>query len=370
VRADPHRLQSLDVMRGVVIVAMILVNFSVSADGLRHFSVFPFLLHSQWAGFTLADFVFPAFIFMVGVAIAARSRSHSGLDPSAWRKVLLRTARLFVLGFFLSNLLWIWMHDLTLAAGVRLMGVLQRIAICYLVAAILYRLTSLRAVCLTAIGLLLLYWPVTLLPIPGGMKTDLHLPGMNFVAWFDRDWLGPHRWVEGPLGYDAEGLLSTFPAIGQCLLGVAAGHWLAPRASEAAPLARFAGAGIVAAIAGLLWGAVFPIVKDLWSSSFVLLSTGLAMMLLSLVQLAINAHVLPRPVLDFFGAFGVNPILAYCLHFLCLGVLAVSWSAPLYCGLMLFLPAAAASMTMALIFVFAMWLPMISLYRRRLYVRL
>jgi predicted acyltransferase len=202
------------------------------------------------------------------------------------------------------------------------------------------------------------------------MKTDLHVPGLNFVAWFDREMLGPHRWVEGPLGYDAEGLLSTLPAIGQCLLGVAAGHWFARRASEASQLVWFAVAGILAAIAGLLWGGIFPIVKDLWSSSFVLLSTGLAMALLSLIQLAINARVLPRPLLNFFGAFGVNAVLAYCLHFLCLGVLAVSWSAPAYRGLISILPAAVASLTMALIFVFALWLPMIFLYRRGLYLRL
>jgi predicted acyltransferase len=368
--SNPHRLQSLDLMRGVVIVGMIVANFSVSADGLRHFRVFPSLLHSQWAGFTVADFVFPAFLFMVGVAIAARSESHSGLDSNAWRKALVRTVRLFVLGFFLGNLLWVWMHGLTLAAGVRLMGVLQRIAICYFVAVILYRLTSLRTVYLTATSLLLLYWPLTLLPIPGGMKTDLHVPGLNFIAWFDREILGPHRWVEGPAGYDAEGLLSTLPAIGQCLLGVAAGHWFARRASEASQLIWFTVTGILAAIAGLLWGGIFPIVKDLWSSSFVLLSTGLAMALLSLIQLAINARVLPRPVLNFFGAFGVNAILAYCLHFLCLGVLAVSWSAPVYRGLISILPAAVASLTMALIFVFAIWLPMIFLCRRGLYLRL
>jgi predicted acyltransferase len=370
VGSNPHRLQSLDFMRGVVIVGMIVANFSMSADGLRHFRVFHLLLHSRWAGFTVADFVFPAFLFMVGVAIAARSESHSGLNSNAWRKVLARTIRLFVLGFFLGNLLWVWMHDLTLAAGMRLMGVLQRIAICYFVAVTLYRLTSLRTVYLTAVSLLLLYWPLTLVPIPGGMKPDLQVPGLNVVDWFDREFLGPHRWVEGPLGYDAEGLLSTLPAIGQCLLGVAAGHWLARRARATSQLIRFAVAGVLAAIAGLLWGAVFPIVKDLWSSSFVLLSTGLAMVLLSLIQLAINARVLPRPVLDFFGAFGVNAILAYCLHFLCLGVLAVSWSVPVYNGLLSVLPGVVASLAMALIFVFAMWLPLIALYRRGLYLRL
>jgi predicted acyltransferase len=231
-------------------------------------------------------------------------------------------------------------------------------------------LTALRTVYLTAISLLLLYWPLTLLPIPGGMKTDLHVPGLNFVAWFDREILGPHRWVEGPVGYDAEGLLSTLPAIAQCLLGVAAGHWFVRRAGEASQLVWFAAAGILTAIAGLLWGAVFPIVKDLWSSSFVLLSTGLAMALLSLMQMAINARVLPRPVVNFFGAFGVNAIFAYCLHFLCLGVLAVSWLAPVYRGLISILPETVASLTLALMFVVALWLPLIFLYKRGIYLRL
>jgi predicted acyltransferase len=257
---------------------------------------------------------------------------------------------------------------LTFAAGVRLMGVLQRIAICYLVAVILYRLTSLRTVYLTAISLLLLYWPLTLLPIPGGMQTDLHVPGLNFVAWFDRQVLGPHRWVEGPAGYDPEGLLSTLPAIAQCLLGVAAGHWFVRRADQASQLIWFAVAGILTAIAGVLWGEIFPIVKDLWSSSFVLLSTGLAMVLLSLIQLAINARVLPQ--VPFFGAFGVNAILAYCLHYLCLGVLTMSWLGRAYGALISIMPAAVGSLAVALIFVFAMWLPMVPLYRRGLFLRL
>ena len=132
----------------------------------------------------------------------------------------------------------------------------------------------------------------------------------------------------------------------------------------------FAVAGISAAIAGLLWGESFPIVKDLWSSSFVLLSTGLTMVLLALIQLAINARLLPRAVLYFFGAFGVNAILAYCLHYLCLGVLAVSWSEPAYRALISILPAPVASLTMALIFVFAIGLPMMCLYRKKLYLRL
>jgi predicted acyltransferase len=364
----PHRLQSLDLMRGVVIVGMILANFSINADELQHFRVFPSLLHSRWAGFTLADFVFPAFIFMVGVAIAARGESHSGLDANAWRKLLVRTLRLLVLGFLLGNLLWVWKHDLTLAAGVRLMGVLQRIAICYFFAVILYRLTSVRTIYLAAMSLLLLYWPLTLVPIPGGMQTDLHVPGMNFVAWFDREVLGPHLWVEGPVGYDPEGLLSTLPAIGQCLLGVAAGHWFIRRAGQGSQLIGFGVAGILMAVAAVLWGEIFPIVKDLWSSSFVLLSTGLAMALLSLIQLAVNARALPQAT--FFGAFGVNAILTYCLHYLCLGVLTVPWLVPLYGGLMSIMPAAIASLALGLIFVFAMWIPMAFLYRKRIFFRL
>jgi len=120
------------------------------------------------------------------------------------------------------------------------MGVLQRISLCYAATALLQNRLSERALLGVAIAVLVLYWPLTLVPIPDGTGTNLWKEGTNFVSWFDRVALGSHRWVEGPTGYDTEGLLSTLPALAQCLLGVVAGRWFVGHAKSTAHLVRFA----------------------------------------------------------------------------------------------------------------------------------
>ena len=313
------RLLSLDVLRGLTILGMVLVN---SAAGLASKGeVFPTLLHSHWAGLTLADIVFPGFLMMVGVSIPlalGRARDGAGLDAEQSRHILGRTLRLFVLGFILSNL-W-WFSDFA-ATDWRLFGVLQRIGLAYGACALLFLLCGPRARLAIIAAILLLYWPLSLLPSPDGVPTDIWQRGQNFVAAIDRLLLGAgnHIYVTGPTGYDPEGLLGTLPAIAHGLIGIAVGEYLLARRAGRTAL-HLALIGLVMALVGLAWGLVFPVVKDIWSSSFVLLSCGITTILLALLHLWLDrpgpASGPARLITVIAVPFGINAIAAYVIHML------------------------------------------------------
>jgi predicted acyltransferase len=352
------------VMRGAIVAGMIVVNFCMVEAGFRQFDIYPILAHADWVGFTVADFVFPAFIFMVGVSIALASRGSEALDAHTVKRIVSRSVRLFFVGFILTNLLYQWMHGWSFDGGFRLMGVLQRISLCYGIAALLqYRLSE-RALLAVAIAVLVLYWPLTLVPIPDGTRTNLWTEGTNFVSWFDRVALGSHRWVEGPTGYDTEGLLSTLPALAQCLLGVIAGRRLASHLMKTADTVRFALLGSLMVGVGCMWGVRFPIVKSIWSSSFVILSTGLAMILFALVRGMMSVGRGPPNVSRFFEVFGVNAILAYALHFLCYFGLALPFIPAFYRAIASLATPALANLLIAFLFTLVIWCPLAVMYSR------
>ncbi|MEG8039152.1 heparan-alpha-glucosaminide N-acetyltransferase domain-containing protein [Sphingomonas sp. LR60] len=311
---DPHdragrRLRSLDLLRGVTVAGMITVNATAGVQSLDK-PVFATLLHADWAGFTLADTVFPAFLTMVGVSIAISSRGDAA-SAAATRRVLARAARMILIGLLLGHMFFLAdFHK----HGVRLPGVLQRIGIVFAVCALLYPRLGTRARAIAAAALLLGYWVLCLLPVPGGGPTDLWVPGHNFVSWVDRVVFGEWRYVKGPFGYDPEGLLGTLPSVAQALLGTLAGDYL----RRGLPVQRTAKtlllAGVAGVAAGLAWGVVFPIAKNLWTSSFVLLSTGLTVILLGLFHGWFDRDDRPARKGDLFGSFGRNAIAAYVLH--------------------------------------------------------
>lgn len=311
-----RRLLSLDVLRGLTVIGMILVNASA---GLRYgdgFDVYPLLLHARWDGLTLADLVFPAFLVIVGVSIpmakgqaGGDGKIRSTFPPIAWR-----TLRLFLLGLFLSNLYWLQSPD---EGHWRFWGVLQRIGLVYGACAVLFLTTGPRVRVGIAITILALYWPLSLMPSLDGGPTDLGQAGANFIASLDRVTLGDHAYVKGPLGYDPEGLLGTLPAIAHGLIGVWVGELiLGRRGAEASR--RLAVAGGVMLTVGLVWGLVFPVIKDIWSSSFVLTTCGLTILALAGLHAMLDRPKPPGRGPGFFIAlplaFGVNAIAAYVLH--------------------------------------------------------
>jgi len=311
---DRPRLASLDVLRGLTIVGMIVVNSAAFMFYAVDAPVFPALMHAHWRGYTVADAVFPAFVFMTGVSIPlALGLAGEGLSGAALGRLLARAGRLFLLGVILSNLYWMATPD---SVVFRPMGVLQRLALAFLAAAVLYKMLGSRARLIVAIALLALYWPLCLAPYPGG-AADLTIPGANLVGWIDRLVLGGHTYVKGALGYDPEGLVSTFPAIAQALLGVAAGEWLvAPHSRNGRGPLGLLLAGVALVAGGLAWGLAFPISKELWTSSFVLLSTGVPLILLAGLHWALDLNGARLPGTRVLSDFGINAVFAYGLHML------------------------------------------------------
>ena len=318
--AERERLLSLDMMRGLAVIGMILVNemAGMASEG----KVFPLLLHAPWDGLTVADIVFPMFLMMVGVSIPLSLRNSDGLTAAESSRILWRSFRLILLGWILTNM-W-WLSDFS-ATDWRLFGVLQRIGLVYGACAFLFLLCSPRTRLIIAALILILYWPLALMPALDGLPNDIWQRGHNFVASVDRVLLGAgnHNYVKGPEGYDPEGLLGTLPAIAQGLIGIAVGEYLLRRRED--EVRRLALAGAAMLVVGVAWGFVFPVVKDIWSSSFVLVTSGITAILLALLR-AIYDRSQPVDGLRKAGAvlvlpFGVNAIAAYVLHFVAAGLL-------------------------------------------------
>jgi predicted acyltransferase len=310
--ATSDRFRALDVFRGLTIAAMILVNNPGSGA-----HVYRPLEHAAWDGWTPTDLVFPSFLFIVGVSMVlsferrrARGASRAALvEHAVTRSALLYAVNLFILGPVVPNLLHgRWPHLET----IRVLGVLPRIALCYVVAAPLVVYAPRRVWVVVVAGLLLGYWGLmTLVPVPGHGAGLIASQEWNLEAYVDRLVLGRHVW-RGSRLWDPEGLLSTLPAIGTVLIGALTGAWLRTTQS---PLERTTGlfaAGAVLLVAGMAWSPLFPINKNLWSSSYVLFAAGFALELLAFVDFAcdVRGH---RQWAQPFIIFGVNPLAAYVL---------------------------------------------------------
>jgi predicted acyltransferase len=254
-------------------------------------AVYPPLRHAEWHGCTPTDLVFPFFLFIVGAAIPlALGRRLAGGQPrgAVTVKIVRRSAIIFGLGLLLHAVPG---FDL---ANLRIPGVLQRIAVCYLLAALLVLATGgargWRVQAGVAGALLGGYWLLlTQVAAPGQVAGDLS-PAGNLVGYVDRVVLGPRHILQATRAYDPEGLLSTLPALATTLLGVLAGHWLRAGRPAARAAGGLAGAGLAAAALGWLWGLSFPINKALWTSSYALLMAGLAAIALAGCHWAIEAR--------------------------------------------------------------------------------
>jgi predicted acyltransferase len=273
--AAAPRLRSVDAFRGLTVAAMVLVN----NPGTWSAVYWP-LRHAEWHGFTPTDMIFPFFLFIVGVAIplALGPRLEQGGDGLLPR-VLRRSLAIFGLGLLLHALPFFPL------ATLRIPGVLQRIAVCYLLAALLVifsgGLRGWRIQAVVAAALLVGYWLVmTRVPAPGQIAGDLS-PGGNLAGYVDRLILGPrHIWKVSRV-YDPEGILSTLPAVATTLLGVLAGHWLRGVRPGSRVVGGLVAGGLAAAAVGYLWGLSFPVNKSLWTSSYALLMSGLAALALA-----------------------------------------------------------------------------------------
>lgn len=300
----PHgRRTSVDVLRGLTLAAMLVVN---DPGSWQH--IYAPLRHAAWHGCTPTDLVFPTFLFLVGVsvplALGSRIEAAGGARRAVLPKIMRRTAVLLLLGLLLNGFPG---YDLT---TLRYPGVLQRIALGYAGASLLFLFARPRTQDLVLVLLLVLYWPLLALgPVPGHGPPDLGSQEHTLVAWVDRALFGAHLYRPGL--YDPEGLLSTLPALGTALLGVRAGRCL--REGDGAAR-RLLLEGLLLMALGWSWGQVFPVNKALWTSSFTVLTGGVAATLLGLCVALFDGRELSgwrRVLAHPFEVLGHNAILAY-----------------------------------------------------------
>jgi predicted acyltransferase len=309
-----QRLLSLDVLRGITIAFMIMVNNNGGPGS------WGFMNHAAWNGLTPTDLVFPTFVFVVGASIVfafdARLARGATRAELAWH-TLRRAGILFLLGIVVNGFPFFEL------AHLRIYGVLQRIAVCYLVVSLLYLWdqrvwTKVAALVAALVGYwVLLRW----VPVPGAGMPGRDIPFMdqslNLVSWIDRQIFPGHLylpWTTHDLR-DPEGLLSNLPAVGTALLGLLAGLWMRARKSVSTKTMGLAAAAVACLAAGYLWSVWFPLNKNLWTSSYVLVAAGWSLAVLTLAYWAVEqqgwgkdrgrAWIWPWLV------FGSNAIVAY-----------------------------------------------------------
>lgn len=300
----PGRLVSLDVFRGATIAAMLLVN---NPGSWSH--VYAPLRHAEWHGWTPTDLIFPFFLFIVGVAMvfSIGRRLEAGTDRgSLLAKATRRAAILFMLGLILHGFP---AYDLS---GIRIPGVLQRIAVAYLAATVLMVTLRTRGLAIALAAILVGYWAImALVPVPG-VGAGLLTPDDNPAAWLDRALLGEaHLWAYSRT-WDPEGILSTVPAIGTVLMGILAGTALRRARSQDEGTAHLFLLGAGAVALGWAWDPLFPINKNLWTSSYVLFTGGIALQALALCYWVVDVRGRKRWATPFV-VFGVNAIAAFFL---------------------------------------------------------
>lgn len=260
--------------------------------------------HVQWAGFRFYDLIFPLFLFLVGCSLPFSLEKHRQSPTSAYARIARRVAALILLGLVANGLLKFELQDLRYA------GVLQRIGICYGIGAFIYLNTQLRGQLIGLVVILIGYWAILrFIPAPGGIAGDLSMEG-NLSGWLDRKLL-PGKIMPQYYGYgDNEGILSTFPAIATVLSGILASHVLRSTIGNWQKVAYLACAGVACVYAGYLWNGWFPIIKNLWTSSFVLVTTGWSLILLAAFYAVIDVIGF-KVWATVFVIIGVNAITIY-----------------------------------------------------------
>ncbi|HKZ37769.1 MAG TPA: hypothetical protein VJ184_08975 [Chryseolinea sp.] len=309
--SENQRYLALDVFRGMTVCFMIIVN----SPGNWHLA-YPPLLHASWHGFTPTDLVFPSFLFAVGNALAFVMPKYEAQGSNVfWRKTLKRTFIIFLLGYLMY---WFPFFQASSGGGLelkpiaetRILGVLQRIALCYFAASVLIYYGSRKFVIWFSVFALVIYW--ILLYALGDANDPYSLTG-NYGLQLDLFFFGEKHLYHGEgIAFDPEGLLSTLPAIVNVIAGYLVGDYIRKNGSSYEAIAKLLMMGAVLILVALAWDMFFPINKKLWTSSFVLVTVGLGMVILSVLMYVIEIRKRQKWTY-FFVVFGRNPLFIYLL---------------------------------------------------------
>jgi predicted acyltransferase len=360
------RYLALDVFRGLTLALMIIVN---TPGGEASYGP---LEHAAWHGFTLTDLVFPSFLFVVGAAMSLSMKKFSGLGEAAFLKSVARRGALIFLCGYLLYWFPFFTPDGTLApiANTRIMGVLQRIGLCYFFGALIVRYGGLRGAAVFSVLALLGYWWML-------HQFGDYTMGGNAALAVDLAVLGaPHMYHGEGIAFDPEGILSTLPAIVNVLAGYAAAVWLQHKGRTRQTVATLLVAGAACLLLAYGWHALLPVNKKIWTSSFVVCTVGWDLVIMALLVAAIDIGGL-RFGTYFFEVFGKNTLFIYLLADVAVIILArlqvdgvmlyrwlyqtlfLSWASPLN-----------ASLLFAVAYMLACWLVAYVMDRRKIYIKL
>lgn len=298
-----QRLASIDAFRGLTIAGMIIV---LNPGSWKY--VYPAFKHADWHGWTIADLVFPFFLFIVGVSITF-SLSKIKIDnlekKEVYLKIIKRSVILFLLGIFINSF-----PDFNFQQF-RIMGVLQRIAICYLIVSILFLNTKYESQAIIAVSLLFIYWAIMEWVAVPGYPLGSYGKGENAANYLDRFILSGYMGYYEKLG-EPEGFISTLPSLSLTLFGVLTGHFIKSKKEIKKSASMMFGIGVLLFLLGLVWDNWLPINKNLWTSSFTVLTGGLGLILFSIFYYLIdglNYQKFAKP----FVVLGMNAITVYVL---------------------------------------------------------
>lgn len=307
--AENQRYLALDVFRGMTVCLMIIVNTPGDWG-----NVYGPLLHAPWHGFTPTDLVFPSFLFAVGNAMAFSLRRYQALGNDVfWKKTIKRTVIIFLIGFLLYWFPFIDFDTMSLKplSETRIPGVLQRIALCFFIASIVIHFGSRKFAFWFSVAMLLLYWLI--LYVFGDPNDPYSLAGYAGNA-VDLSLLGEKHLYHGEgVAFDPEGILSTLPSVVNVIAGYLVGDLIRTKGNNFETIARLMMVGAVLIFLALTWHMVFPINKKIWTSSFVLLTVGIDMFVLSLLIYVIEMRKKGQQWTYFFLVFGRNPLFIYIL---------------------------------------------------------
>lgn len=299
---ETKRILSLDVFRGLTMALMVLVNSLGSRENYK------ILMHVEWNGCSLADLVFPAFLFIVGITTVISLQRHLNDESKAqlYRSILTRTLLLMFFGLFLN----IFPKQIDLST-IRIYGILQRIAWCYLICSILYLHTSFRTQIIILVGILIGYWFfLTQIPVPGPGFDQLSM-AKNWVSYIETHLFSPRHLLFK--NFDPEGFLSTIPAIATTLSGLLVGQYLLTPGSKLKKSFTLITIGILCLFVAGFWNHYFPINKNLWTSTFVLWSSGFSLIVFGLCFFVIDVLGYTKWSLP-FKILGMNALFIFIFH--------------------------------------------------------